>query len=273
VLAILCAALAGWIRGQSFRAGAWLALAICIKVIPVYLLLYPLWKRDGRALLACGIGCIAGLILIPGLAFGPTRAVEHYATYGKVFFGPLLKVSDDHSLKEEILGVNATDSIGVKNALHNWMYPDATHRPDDLATGAKAAYLLLSMVMTFLTLWPRSDSTTRIAHVFGGLIVLMTIFSPVCHSHYLLFCLPVVMSLLAQVWQHQTTVKVPWPITGCLLAFVGMMGIAYLPGLEIQKDRCAALFATLPLWGIPIAHLWRGQTLLPAFVPRSRQAV
>ena len=49
VLAVLCLTLAGWIRGQSFRAGGWLALAICIKVIPAYLLIYPLWKRDWRA--------------------------------------------------------------------------------------------------------------------------------------------------------------------------------------------------------------------------------
>jgi hypothetical protein len=339
VLAILCAALAGWIRGQSFRAGAWLALAICIKVIPAYLLIYPLWKRDGRALVACGIGCIAGLILIPGLVFGPTRAAEHYQTYGSVFFGPLLKVSDINSHKEEILGVNATDSIGVKDALHKWMYPNAIPaisidervgrlmwfdknkdgkisidelpadmryliaendlnndsvldqaelrkyamaraaaaanarlRPEDLTTGAQAAYVVLGLLMTFLTLWPRSDSTTRIANAFAGLLVLMTIFSPVCHSHYLLFCLPVVMCLLAQVWQNQATVKVPWPITCCFLIFVAVMGIAYLPGLEILKDRCAALFATLPLWGIPIAHLWRGQTLLPAFASQSRRA-
>jgi hypothetical protein len=338
ILAILCAVMAGWIRGQSFRAGAWLALAICIKVIPAYLVIYPLWKRDGRGLLACGIGCIAGLIVIPGLAFGPTRAAEHYETYGKVFFGPLLKVSDDDSHKEEILGVNATDSIGVKDALHNWMYPGAAaelgvderverlmwydknkdgkisidelpedmhyliaendlngdgvldqaeirkyataraaaagntpFRPDELASGAKAAYLVLGLAMTFLTLWPRSDSTTRIAHVFGGLIVLMTIFSPVCHSHYLLFCLPIVMSLLAQLWQYQETVKVPWPIACCFVAFVAVTGLANLPGLEVLKDRCAALFFTLPLWGIPTAYLWRGQTLLPTFEIDNRE--
>jgi hypothetical protein len=272
VLAILCAVMAGWIRGQNVRAGAWLALAICIKVIPAYLLIYPLWKRDGRALLACGIGCIVGLIVVPGFAFGPARAVEHYETYGKVFFGPLLKVSDDDSHKEEILGVNATDSIGVKNALHNWMYPDAGKRPEDLTIAAKTAYLLLGLAMTFLTLWPRSESTTGVAHVFGGLIVLMTIFSPVCHSHYLLFCLPIAMSLLAQLWQHQGTVKVPWPITSSFVAFVAVTGLANLPGLEILKDRCAALFFTLPLWGIPIAHLWRGQSPLPAIALQSRQA-
>src|SRR5262249_2797467 len=57
ILAMLCAAVAAWMRQQSFRAGLWLALAICIKVIPAYLLVYPLWKRDGRALAGCAAGC------------------------------------------------------------------------------------------------------------------------------------------------------------------------------------------------------------------------
>ena len=35
---------------RNFRAGLWLALAICIKVIPAFLLVYPLWKRDGRGI-------------------------------------------------------------------------------------------------------------------------------------------------------------------------------------------------------------------------------
>jgi hypothetical protein len=262
VLASLCAALAGWIRGQSFRAGLCLAFAICIKVIPAYLLVYPLWKRDGRALAGCSVGCIAGLVLIPVLVFGPSKTVTHYHTYAKVFFGPFFNVIDDPTNHDEILGVNASDSIGVRDALHNWMYTGPEKRPEDMHLVAKAAYLLLGFAMTFLTLWPgtwrRSDSTMRDAHQFAGLIVLMTIFSPVCHSHYLLFCLPIVMSLLVYAWQNQPTIRVPWPLTTCFVVYVLTMAIAYLPGLEILKDRCAALFATLPLWGMPIAQLWRG---------------
>jgi len=94
--------------------------------------------------------------------------------------------------------------------------------------------------------------------------LLMTIFSPVCHSHYLLFCVPIVMSLLAQTWQRQATVHVPWPLTACFVLFATVMAIAYMPGLEILKDRCASLFATLPLWGIPIAQLWSGQVQMPS---------
>ena len=76
VLGALCAALASWIRQQNCRAGLWLSLAICIKVIPVYLLVYPLWKRDGRALLGCSAGCFVGLVVIPLLAFGPSRTAN-----------------------------------------------------------------------------------------------------------------------------------------------------------------------------------------------------
>jgi hypothetical protein len=280
VLASLCAAMAGWIRRQKFRAGLWLALAICIKVIPAFLLIYPLWKRDGRSILGCMVGCFAGLVLIPGLVFGPMQAVDHYETYAEVFFGPFLSLNDHDRNKDEILGVNATDSIGVKDALHNWMYTGSERRPDSMHPVAKSVYLLLGFAMTVATLWPGQggmptpapssawsaphesvgmarESTTHRAHQVGGLILLMTIFSPVCHSHYLLFCLPIVMSLLANAWQHQPTIRIPRALTTCFIVFNMTVAVAYLPGLEILKDRCAALFATLPLWAIPVVQVWR----------------
>jgi alpha-1,2-mannosyltransferase len=259
VLAMLCAAMAGWIRGHGFRAGLWLAFAICIKVIPVYLLVYPLWKRDGRALAGVGIGCFAGLVLIPLLVFGSAKTVTHYETYAKAFFGPFFGAHQDDRSREELA---TTDSIGVKNAIHNWMNPDQKTRPEDMNAIGKAAYLLLGFGMTFLTLWPgtrrRDESPARTASVFGCLILLMAIFSPVSHRHYLLFCVPIVMCLLAATWNQQRTLRVPWGLAACFVVFNVTMFVAYLPDLEgILKDRCAALFATLPLWVMPVWMLWR----------------
>ena len=262
VLAALCAAMASWLRQQNGRAGLWLSLAICIKVIPIYLLVYPLWKRDGRALLGCSAGCFVGLVLIPLLTFGPSRTVAHYETYAKAFFGPFLNATDDDRSREELA---TTDSIGVKNALHNWMYTGPEKYTTDLHIVNKIAYLLLGFAMTFATLWPRyarqgAPSSSGMAYQIGSLIFLMTIFSPVCHMHYLLFCLPIVMSILCHTWQLQPTIRVPGPLTILFIAFNGAMVIAYWPGLEFLRDLCIAMFAALPLWAIPVVQMWRTPT-------------
>src|SRR5262249_2288093 len=148
-------------------------------------------------LAGCAAGLLLGIVLIPALVCGPNKALADYQTYGRVFFGPFLGMNKDKQNGEEILeSVNATESIGVRNALHNWMHPDVLTRPADLDTVAQLEYLWLGVTMTFLTLWPRGGTSVRVASAFGGLILLMAIFSPVCHSHYLLFCVPAVMALL-----------------------------------------------------------------------------
>jgi hypothetical protein len=273
ILAILCAAQAGWLRGQRFRAGLWLAFAICIKVIPAYLLVYPLWKRDGRSLLGCAAGLLAGLVLIPLAAFGPQRMQVHYETYGRIFFAPFFKLNLDPTVADEILGgVNNTESVGVRNALHNWMYPDPDNRPADLTTAATAIYLLLGVGMTFATLRPMTRPDRRgfeesSGQAFSALVVLMTIFSPVCHSHYLAFCLPVVMTTLAAHWQFRPTVGIPRELLLLFVVFFVTTAVAYLPSLEVLKDLCAGLFVTLPFWVIAVRQLWRGQSTAPIVVP------
>jgi hypothetical protein len=78
----------------------------------------------------------------------------------------------------------------------------------------------------------------------------------------LLFCVPIVMSLLAQAWRFQTSTRLPSWLTACFIVFNVTMAVAYLPGLEILKDRCAALFATLPFWAIPVVQMWRGGSVV-----------
>jgi alpha-1,2-mannosyltransferase len=272
VLAFLCAALAGWIRGRNFRAGAWLGLAICIKVIPVYLLVYPLWKRDGRALLGCAASLLLGLAVIPAIVFGPEKAVTHYETYARVFFAPFFKLNNETALDDEILGsVNASPSVGVKNALFNWAYPDPGQRPKEMPALGNYAYLALGIAMTLLTLWPgtlaraaspgatgRQDDARPLGASFAALILLMAIFSPVCHPHYLTFCLPLITCILFSQWQFQVTLHLPRMLILVFAGFFVTTAVAYLPSLEILQDRCAALFTTLLLWIIPVTQLWRG---------------
>src|SRR5260370_36728864 len=88
VLLLLCGAAAALLRGRRLQAGLWLAGAICLKVIPAFLLLYPLYRRDGRCLAGCAGGLVLGLAVIPAAVFGPARAVAPYPEWTPVLLWP-----------------------------------------------------------------------------------------------------------------------------------------------------------------------------------------
>ncbi len=97
LLALFAGFLADLLDGRRFRAGLWLAAAICVKIIPAYLLLLPLWRRDGRCLAGCATGLIVGLIVIPVAVLGPTRTVRCYGEMTQTVLLPGLGSGADAS--------------------------------------------------------------------------------------------------------------------------------------------------------------------------------
>jgi hypothetical protein len=260
------ALLGGWIAcvvgGRRLLGGFLLAIAICIKVIPVYLLVYPLWCRDWRTLKGCGLGLFAGLVVVPLLAFGPERMLAEYGKYGNVLFGPLLHLSTDTSREQELLGPNATDVMGIKHAIHNWTNLNPLTRPAEFSQLEEWTHRALGMLLTLAVLWPawrrRSPAVACVLREFGLLLVLMVVLSPISHAHYYTFCLPLVMSLLFRRWQHRTTLQIPWPLGVALAWFTLCSSVPNWPGLDEYRDLCVPLFGALPLWVVGVAQLWRG---------------
>jgi hypothetical protein len=268
VLALLCLFSAGVLRQQRVRAGIYLAFAICIKVIPVYLLVYPLWKRDGRALLGCGLGLFLGLVAIPLAILGPARMTHQYQRYGEVFFAPLFGVGDDTSRHDELLGINNTDSVGLRNALYNWTYFNPAQRPPFYPPAIVWGYRVVGGLMTLLVLWPGTFGPRRgpwfdLAQ-FAALIVLMAILSPICHLHYFIFCLPLVATLIAHSWERHTSLHLRPVLVVILAIFIVMNIVPSLPGLARLKDLCVNMFSALPLWGAGVVQLWRWAAPQPA---------
>ncbi len=258
--------LSGWIAcvagGRRVVGGFLLAIAICIKVIPIYLLVYPLWRREGRTFAGCGLGLFAGLVAVPLFAFGPARMVHEYDRYAHVLFGPLLHLTEDESRKHELLGPNATDVMGVKHAIHNWLYRDVYTRPE-FSPAEDWTHRVLGVLMTLAVLWParrrRPDDAQRAFPDVGALLILMVAFSPISHAHYYMFCLPLVMYLLFRQWQHGTTLHIRWPLGVLLVWFAVASSVPTWPGLEKYRDLCIPLFGALPLWTFGVIGLWRSR--------------
>src|SRR5262249_39966384 len=97
VLALLAMLIACLARQRSLAAGWWLGMAICIKVIPAFLLIVPLWLKDRRCLAGSCLGLAIGLLVIPSLVFGPSRTMTYYEEYADKLLLPGLGKGSDQS--------------------------------------------------------------------------------------------------------------------------------------------------------------------------------
>ena len=268
LLLLLCCALAALIRGRRWLAGASLAGMACIKIFPAYLVLYPLWRRDWRAVGGWLLGLAVGLLLIPAAVLGPARTLGCYQKLAIVLIGPALNLSHDDSRAKELIEATATDSQSFLVVIHNTLHLDVDrlHRVPTAAPAVRVAHFVLAALFTALTLAAASrrrvEDGPGVVLFLGALTLVMLASSPVCHVHYFVLSLPLVMALLAREWDRAGAMRLPPAL--CVLLLVQLVGNA-LPlvgGLELVKDAGLSLYTALALWATACVSLWRGA--LPA---------
>jgi Glycosyltransferase family 87 len=252
LLALLCGTIGAILRKRSWLAGAFLSGAICLKVLPAFLLLYPLWRRDARCLVSCALGLIVGLAVIPALR-GPEWAITQYqAMAGKVLF-PGLGAGEDHTLATTLTNVTGTDSESLLSTLHNTLHLNRETRPNEASVTTRAIALLAGGLLTALTLWAagwrRQRSTWVEMLFFGQLMLLMVLISPVCHLAYFVLEMPLIMAVIDTAWIPAS------PGKARLLAalFVGVFVahiLPHIPGLEVLRDLGFGMYAALLWWAV-----------------------
>lgn len=80
LITLMAMSFAAAVRNRRFLGGIWLGLAIGIKMIPAYLILYPLTRFDIRYLLGVAVTLVVWLGLIPVAMWGwqDTLKKHHY---------------------------------------------------------------------------------------------------------------------------------------------------------------------------------------------------
>ena len=204
-MALTCWMAAALLRGRSFRAGFWLSAAICLKVIPAFLILFPLWKRDGRFLGGAMSGLIIGLVIIPVAFLGADRAWQTGQRWTEVMLLPAMGIGDNHTRDEELLGTWSTHNQAFAQILHKTIHIQSDPRPERISPWVQVSGLLLGVILTALTLlaYGTRPSGKPIDDVLClcALCVNMLSLSPAGHPHYLLLLVPLVMALLARSWE------------------------------------------------------------------------
>lgn len=261
LLLFLSGMIACVVRGKSARAGGWLACAICLKVIPALLIVYPLLRRDYRFLFGCAAGLFAGLIVLPMAARGPRQAWNDYRSWNQVMLAPVLAGGTDTSRSREVLDVIATDSQSFLAMFHNTRFLDRSTRPRQassptrLAALAASAALLAALMVLSRRVSPHDAPAKTI--LWGALIEVMLLASPVCHLHYFCLSIPLVAGIVAATWEGAAR-----PRLGILLSALFAVNIAantlpHFPGMEMLRDVGLAGYGALLLLAAGALILWR----------------
>ncbi|MFQ3573512.1 MAG: glycosyltransferase family 87 protein [Thermodesulfovibrionales bacterium] len=232
---LLCISASNILRKKRFMAGVWLSVASAIKVIPVFLFILPVWRRDRLMLLGGVVGFLITLVIIPLLILGIDDTITSYKTfYNEVLIAGFQ--GDQHSTRgAELTCITCTDSNSPMAVLHNILNPEKTTRPREALPIVRLLHWLFSFMLLALLLFYGDmknnpsiyknvqDKTHEIIFM-GCLAMLMCIVSPVFHPHYISMIVPFIVVLIFILWE--------------------MYGYNNIP-----------TYWTVILWSIPITHI------------------
>ena len=249
------------LANRRLAAGLCLSLPICIKVYPAFLLIAPVLRRDWRWLAGSVSGLILGLLVVPLLALGPRGTRDAYRRYNEVLIRPALGLQSDPARDFELTGATGTDSQSFAALLYNITHPNRIKGALVFEPWIRAAHWMIGAAFAAVTLaaglLTRRRDAIGVTLFLGALIVVMLPISPVCHIHYFIFAMPLVMGLLAAMWERTPFPRVEPAYVLLFGANIVLNVVSALPGFQSWKDYGVTLGATLLLWGAGIFELTR----------------
>lgn len=253
LLALVCLSATFAARKRPHAAGVFLGAAASLKVIPTLLLVYPLWKRDGRFVVGAVLGAAALLVAIPAATLGLGRTCELHRRFVVQVLLPGVGAGADATMTKELTGAGATRSQSFQSALHRLVHAGTwpASPPETIAVWTRALHwcLSLSLLASVLALASRSGrvAAERDALAFASLMLLMILASPVCHLHYLVFGIPSIIAISTIGWRDRGFPRIsPW-LRGILISFPTITGVILLPGMRYWQDMGAGGAACLVL--------------------------
>lgn len=260
LLLLLSGMIVSVVRGKSGRAGLCLAAAICLKVIPALLLVYPLLRKDYRFLGACLVGLLVGLVGIPVAARGARQTIEDYRRWDEVMLAPSLARGSDTSRADEVLNVTATDSQSFLAMIHNTWHLNRETRPKQASaitrwSSRAAAGALLAAWLLLLRRHKRPDTAATVL-LLGALIEVMLLASPVCHLHYFCLSVPLIAGLFAVGWEQSAAPRLGLRLGTLVFLNIFANVVPEVPGLEVWRDIGLAGYSAILLFIISAVVLW-----------------
>ena len=246
VLLLLSLSGAGILRGRRLTSGFAMGFAGVMKLFPLYLLCFPVWRRDRRMLAGAAAGLIAG-ILMPVAIMGPTASL---AAYHEFLFNRMAGEASGggaSNVARELHGTNANIQ-SFEYMVYNWVNPVRSERA---ATPPKLYFILhivISALVTAAALWfmrRRGDPVAEFLY-FAALVELAIPILPVSRPHYYLLGAIPFTGLLAVEWRRHKGLWPGWPM-GALALAIGLVSTVVAFGQRQALDYGLETYVGLAL--------------------------
>jgi hypothetical protein len=253
ILLLIIGAWSATKSGHSLWAGLFLGMAIAIKLFPAFLLLYYLFLRRWRTLIA-GVATFILASLITLFFFG-------FQTY-LIYFNTVLPTVErfrGHWINQSLQGL----WIKLFDPDTDRDHVQALFRSPSLAKGT---ILILSLVVVVVLIWAIRSARTEAEkdHAFGLAIVAMLLVSPITWNHYLVL----LMLPLMTIWS-QLPPAFAWRATFLLvvialgiepnLLYKGIpagYGIGMATPIHTLTLLSVQLYGLIGLFGLGLAQAW-----------------
>jgi hypothetical protein len=196
---LIAAAFVAWAANRKLTSGMWLAGAIAVKVVPAFLVLFPIVHRDRRTLIGVALGGVLLLGVLPACVFGVSGAIQENRKLVEQVLLPGATGNGDQTRAQELTETIATDSHSFQAVIHNYLHPDRYARPANASNATRLTHWVICGLMTFVTLlvgWCCRNGGVSTQLIFlGCLSLVMILTSPVSHIHHYAMVLPAICGL------------------------------------------------------------------------------
>ncbi|MDQ2867105.1 MAG: DUF2029 domain-containing protein [Verrucomicrobiota bacterium] len=273
VLMLAAISLAFYLAGRSrdWVAGIFLALPAAIKIFPLVLLLYPLWRRRWRMVAGMLAGFFIFLIALPVITFGPRKTIASYQTLARVLIEPALGGGLDTTRARELTNITTVDNQSLLACVHRWHYRNVpiTHRPPQAPAMWRAPVCILAAIalagILALSRLRRHDSPQEMLILGGLLLCVPLIANPIVHNFYYLLLLPLLSALIDRALPARiekfSDLRMPWPVIFFMLTDM----LVRLPRIgEMLRDFCLPLLSVLVVMTAGGIALWKRTEAKPS---------
>jgi len=214
-------------------------------------------------LVGCGIGLVAGLVVIPWAAMGMHEffvANQHYVT--TLLLPGITGGKLDPMIANELVNPITTDTQSLVSVLmhmgNRFFGTPLSYTPPAFA---RIGHLLIGSFMVVMTLaaarFGKNSDPLNDALFLGLLSTVSLPIAPVCHPHYLMLMLPLVAAVLAAFLGSRGLRKV----TAGWVAMLALIPLSHIitaaPGGQFFRDTGLVTWAAIAFWGAATRLLWK----------------